>query len=225
MTNHETSLASLLVRSRLLPGFRTHGASVTRTESDGNEVAIFVQRLPWSRSETPEVIVAFGVRSERLKRFDTDVLGFPQGKWPRLGLLHYERSLGWLLGIAEPSFTGGPELAVEQMLPTLLASVIPHLGEHASDPAIADALYATQPLHSLPRHELLRLVALLEQQGDSHRLSVVAAALDHPSQGRLSAIQEKLIADTTAEIERSTGARAMSRQRRWPARRDPSSDI
>ena len=154
-----------------LHGFRVCGDAVVSTTTEGNDLAIFVQELPWSTPPRPPLIITYGVRLGRLIRFDSHVLRIRTSRWPRLGRLHYERSLGWLLQREEPVFggsAGAPDVA-EQMRPFMVRHVIPDLVAHASEEAVAEALLNNDPLQSLPRHEL--------------RQGVMTGAPGHPSVG------------------------------------------
>jgi len=192
-----------LVAIPAMHGFRIDGnGAFTSLPPDANDVGIFLQAMPWSTGHD-EVIVAYGVRSQRLRRFDAKAFGMPSGGSPRLGLLHYERSLGWLLGQEEPRFSGAPQEVAGQIRPLIETHVILDLQAHASDAAIADAMLAHEPLTTLTRNDVMRLAWLLREIGNKGRLPEVEAILDAAPRELSSDEERRLIADVTADIERA----------------------
>jgi len=198
-----------LIKSPALIGFKAHAGMTARREPNGNELAIFLHERPWSTVESSDLEMTFGVRSAKLAQFDRDILRIPQPRLPRLGRMHYERSLGWLLRGEEPRYGGAqsPAAIAEQMLPVVVSRVLPHLEAHATDEAIASALYASSPLDRQPLHELLRLQYLLDTSGDA-RAKAVSEALARPDRGAVRS--SPIVEAVTAEIERRTGAVAVN---------------
>jgi hypothetical protein len=217
--------ASDIVRALVaLPEFSgykaVHDCAVGRSPT-GNEKVICVQSLRRATSPFGQFVVTFGVRSSALATFDATELGMPQQGRPHLGLLHYERSLGWLLRREEPVFSGrSPGEVAATIAEAVAPRVLPHLDKVSSDEAIADALLATTPFYRLPRHELLRLRFLLSRAGRTAEVARVEEALRDPGQGKPSDADLALIADVNRDIEAAIGGVAVKsgRRRARPAR-------
>jgi hypothetical protein len=203
MSSSERAVLRELVAMPAMRGFRVDGNGAFKSlPPDANDLGIFLQTLSWSSSQD-EMIVTLGVRSKRLQRFDAQAFGMPLRGSPKLGLLHYERSLGWLLGQEEPRFSGTPEEIAGQISPLIETYVIPDLEAHASDQAIAGAMLAHEPLRTLTPNDLMRLAWLLDDLGDTSRLPEVQATLSASSLEYPTDEERRLIADVTADIERA----------------------
>lgn len=148
------------------------------------EGAIFLVPVPWWSQSAPEFVVAFGLRSRRLTTFDRVGLGIPQGRAPTQGLLHYERSLGWLLRADDPIFSAIDPLVEDALGRMIRERVLPHLSTLDSDRALAEAMLQEGPITNMPRLDLLRLRELLGILGmEEDQAHVDAVLLSSPELG------------------------------------------